>query len=108
MNYYTLLFVGLISTPAFADITCVSSALIGGHEENPSASITIPNNGSISSSMNCGGYKINIDGDLHVRPHTLSLAIVGPNDNTTSTSTGTELKWVNTSGNGVVVRCSPN
>lgn len=108
MKYYLFVIVGLISVPAMAGTTCISSAIVGGQTANPSAATEVPSNGSISGTVNINGYKINIDCDLNGRRrhHTLSLAITTPSGETASTSTGNELKLVNSSGDGVSVRCS--
>lgn len=107
-----ILFLGLFALCSFtvmADTTCISNTITGGHA-TPSVSTAIPSNGSLSGTVKINEYKINIDCDIRGRRsnHTLLLKIVAPNGETASTSTGNELKLINSSGDGVSVHCSEN
>ena len=104
--YVSMISFGLISNTAFASLDC-ALAMVSASQESPAfSSFTVPNHSAISSKFSHKGYKFTVDCDLHSRPNKLSLSIVGPNGESTSTSSENELKLIDEGGNGALIRCT--
>lgn len=95
-----------LSWPAFASVVCAPAMVAGNHESPACASFEIPDHSAMSFNFSCNGYKFSVNCDLHSRPNTLSLSIVGPNGTTVSTSSENELKLLDDNGNGTLIRCT--
>jgi len=103
------LFIFVVATlgrSAFADVTCSAGVLLGHRVSSICSSVTIPENGAISTTMSCNGYAIKIDCDLHSSPNKLTLQITAPSGETKATSIESEVHLTDADGNGAVVGCS--
>lgn len=103
---FIILAVATVAGSAFADVTCNSGILLGHRVSSICSSVTIPENGAISTTMSCNGYAINIDCNLHSIPNKLTLKITSPTGETKSTSSESEVHLTDADGNGAVVGCS--
>ncbi len=94
-----------ISTNALADMNCLFGMVNGG-QESYFSHMRVPESGAVSSSTKRNGFYFKVSCDLHNQPNKLELTIIDPQGLSQSTSSENELKLLDNSGDGAMIRCS--